>query len=61
MTLLGCSLATLALMYYRLYGSDPGSPDSLASLPNQTAPCKQCHMTSPTIRVRHDYDSGAGW
>ena len=61
MILLACSLGLVTWMYCRLYESDPGSPDSLASVPNQSAPCEQCHMTTPTIRVRHDYDTGAGW
>jgi len=53
------SLGVLTWMYHTLYNSDPGSPDAISNSAAQSAPCEHCGMTSPTIRVRHDFATGA--
>ena len=57
--LLVSSLAVLTWMYHTIYNSEPGSPDSISTASAQSAPCQHCGMTSPTIRVRHDFATGA--
>lgn len=56
--LLVVSLGVLTWMYHTLYNSDPGSPDAISNSAAQSAPCEHCGMTSPTIRVRHDFATG---
>ena len=57
--LLFASLGVLTWMYHTLYNSDPGSPDAISKSAGQSSPCEHCGMTSPTIRVRHDFATGA--
>ena len=57
--LLLCSLSVLTWMYHTIYNSEPGSPDAISSNSKEGAPCEHCGMTSPTIRVRHDFATGA--
>ena len=58
--LLFFSLTLCAWLYYSIYSSDPGSPAEIGSSQPQGPPCQHCGVTSPTIRVRHDFTTGAG-
>ena len=57
--LLVLSLSLCAWLYYSIYSSDPGSPTDIGSSQPQSPPCEHCGVTSPTIRVRHDFTTGA--
>ena len=58
-TLLLFSLTLCAWLYYSIYSSAPGSPTDISSSLPQSPPCEHCGITSPTIRVRHDFATGA--
>lgn len=53
------SVILCAWLYYSIYRSDPGSPTEISSSQPQGPPCEHCGVTSPTIRVRHDFTTGA--
>ena len=57
--LLVFSLTLCAWIYYSIYSSDPGNPTQISSSEPQSPPCEHCGITSPTIRVRHDFETGA--
>ena len=58
--LLLLSLSLCAWLYYTIYSSDPGSPADINSGTPETTVCEQCGLPSSTIRVRHDFATGAG-